>query len=427
MRVDHIPCGECVNESERGAIEHLTSKLRGFGAPHERWILLSNVPSAVNDRAIPDEIDLVCIGPSGFFVIEVKHWDRSFLKNRPTEAQHEATKLNDKVRRLVGKLKKAGIDPGFVVGRFLLTRDGARCDGQRQHYGCEFFGLSEWKQLLDVEQGVTFDDATIQRACQIIQPLAKAALTGDIRRVADVRNLELQSPREDRFHRIYRGEHARSRDKVILHLYDVSASTDTKADRVASREFDALQKLQQLPCVPRLMDSFHELPDDPGELWYFSLVDPGAPSVAERCSDRRWELAERRQFAVLALRALAEIHACDRDGVGFVHRQISPQTLLVASDNQPVFTAFDLARISGTMTVSPGAQPPTADNWIAPEVRTQGLGVADQRSDVFALCATLRLIFTGITDDEAVSASEALVAGLAEQPDQRPSLNYSYR
>ena len=59
MRVDHIPCGECVNESERVAIEHLTSKLRGLHAPHQRWILLSNVPSAVNDRAIPDEIDLV--------------------------------------------------------------------------------------------------------------------------------------------------------------------------------------------------------------------------------------------------------------------------------------------------------------------------------------------------------------------------------
>ena len=170
------------------------------------------------------------------------------------------------------------------------------------------------------------------------------------------------------------------------------------------------------------MDSFHEVPDYPGELWYFSLIDPGAPSVAERCLDRRWEPSERRQFAARALRALADIHNCNREGLRFVHRQISPQTLLVAADNQPMFTAFDLARISGTMTVLPSAEALTAANWIAPEVKAQGLGIADQRSDVFALCATLRLILNGQSDDDAVFACEALAAGLAEQPDQRPSL-----
>ena len=105
MRVDHIPCGECVNESERVAIERLIRELNGFGTPHQRWILLSNVPSAVNDRAIPDEIDLVCIGPSGFFVIEVKHWDRGFVKDRPIEVQHEATKLSASSRLKVRAIR----------------------------------------------------------------------------------------------------------------------------------------------------------------------------------------------------------------------------------------------------------------------------------------------------------------------------------
>ena len=422
MRVEAIPCGAFANESERTATEMLLQKLRGHQCG-QRWLLLTNLASAVNDRAIPDEIDLVVVGTTGLYVIEIKHWDRGFLKSRPSEVQHEATKLNDKVRRLVGKLRKGGVDPGFVVGRFLLTKDTPKLEINRPvHHGCEFFSLSEWRQLLKLDEVQIFDDAAIERACQILQPQTKLSINGDIRRIANVRNLELQSPANDRFHRIYRGDHVRSRDRVILHLYDLSASTDAKADRVASREFDALQKLQRLPYVPRLMDSFHEVPDYPGELWYFSLVNPGAPSVAERCVDRSWDLAERRSFAVLALRALAEIHACDRDGVGFVHRQISPRTLLVASDNQPVFTAFDLARISGTMTVSPAAGIQPASDWIAPEVRTQGLGVADQRSDVFALCATLRMNFDGMADDAAVITLQALTAGLAEQPDQRPSL-----
>ncbi len=190
MRIDHVPCGECVNESERIAVEHVVSKLRSHGAPRNRWIVLSNVPSAVNDRAIPDEIDLVCIGPSGFFVIEVKHWNRAFLKSNQTAVLKEATKLNDKVRRLVGKLPRAGIEPGFVAGRFLLT-----------------------------------------------------------------------SPRDERSHRVYRGEHIRARDKVILDLYDLSANDDAKLDRLASSEFEVRQKLQHLACVPRLMDLLSKTPN----------------------------------------------------------------------------------------------------------------------------------------------------------------------
>ncbi len=194
MSADHLPCGDSANESERIAIEYLLAKLRGL-FPHHRWLLLSNVPSAANDRAIPDEIDLVCIGSTGFFVIEVKHWDRAYLKSNQTVVLKEATKLNDKVRRVVTKLRRAGVDPGFVAGRFLLTREGVSRDKQPrpEFHGCKFYGLSDWKQLLDVDSGTTFDDAAIQRACRAIQPLSKVALSGDIRRIADLRNLELQS------------------------------------------------------------------------------------------------------------------------------------------------------------------------------------------------------------------------------------------
>ena len=124
MHVKHVSCGECVNESERIAVEHVLSKLRSHGAPNNRWIVLSNVPSAGNDRAIPDEIDLVCMGPSGFFVIEVKHWDRAFLKSKQTAVLDEADKLNAKVRRLVGKLRRAGNRTGLC--RWTISADQRR-------------------------------------------------------------------------------------------------------------------------------------------------------------------------------------------------------------------------------------------------------------------------------------------------------------
>ena len=50
----------------------------GYPGDH-RWILLSNVASSVNPTGVPDEIDLIAVGTTGLFVIEIKHWDRAFL------------------------------------------------------------------------------------------------------------------------------------------------------------------------------------------------------------------------------------------------------------------------------------------------------------------------------------------------------------
>ena len=58
-------------------------------------------------------------------------------------------------------------------------------ESRPEFHGCKFFGFSEWKQLLDVESGATFDEASILRASEIIQPLSNVALTGEIRRIAD--------------------------------------------------------------------------------------------------------------------------------------------------------------------------------------------------------------------------------------------------
>lgn len=147
-KIEHIPCGEFVNESERKAVEHLKTRRNSVSAT-QTWLLLSNVPSAVNDRAIPDEVDVIAIGPTGLFVIETKHWDRSYLKSHAIAVEQEATKLNNKVRRIVGKLRRAGIGPGFVAGRFLLTNDSRAWDSNRPVVlGAEFFVLSEWKRLL---------------------------------------------------------------------------------------------------------------------------------------------------------------------------------------------------------------------------------------------------------------------------------------
>ena len=146
MTVHHIPCGEYANESERTAVERLKSELARVPGI---WIILSNVPHSVTTQAVPDDVDLIVIGPSGLHVIEVKHWDSSYVASFSNTVAHEANKLANKIRRIASKLAKAHIDAGFLTGKFLLTDGNVSWSSNRLKVsGASFYGLKECKQLL---------------------------------------------------------------------------------------------------------------------------------------------------------------------------------------------------------------------------------------------------------------------------------------
>lgn len=423
LAVQHIPCGEFANESERTAVERLKADLGRIAGRHE-WIILSNLPHSVTPQAVPDDVDIVVIGPSGLHVIEVKHWDANYTSNFGNTVVHEADKLANKLRKIASKLNRATLDAGFLSGKFLLTRGNVSWKSNRPIvHGSTFFGLKETSELLQLHSLHSLSESDVQKICHTLQPLSKVALKGEVRHIATARNLERVGQASERFHRVYRGEHIRTRDKIFLHLYDLSASDDPKADELAQRHFATLQKLQKSAHVPRIMDSYQEVPHYPGELMYFSIVDPGAPSVSERTSDARWGLDARLEFARQSVDALKELHATSLRDVQFVHRHISPESLLVGANNQPVFTNFDLARISGSMTLSPNAKLNEQDlSFAAPEVLSQGIGGADQRSDTYSLCKTLSTLFSGEVTDVATKALLKLEAGMVLEPTKRSTL-----
>jgi hypothetical protein len=331
LAVHHIPCGEFANESERTAVERLKSDLGKIAAKGD-WIILSNLPHSVTTQAVPDDVDLIVIGPSGLHVIEVKHWDAAYVSCSSNTVIHEADKLANKLRKIASKLRKKNIDAGFLAGKFLLTRGNVSWKSNRPRiHGSTFFGLKESADLLEISLLKTLNEIEVQKICEILEPRSKIALKGKVRNIANARNLERVSQVSDRFHRVYRGEHIRTRDKIVLHLYDLSASDDAKSDDLARRHFETLQKLQKSAHVPRLMDSFQEVPQYPGELIYFSIVDPCAPTLENRTGDTKWEVQGRIAFASQALEALAELHASRLRDVQFVHRHISPKSLLINS------------------------------------------------------------------------------------------------
>lgn len=420
--VRHIPCGSFVNESERLAVERLTSKLRDDGGT---WILLSNLNHARSPDTRSDEIDIVVIGGPGVFVLEVKHWDAEYLRSNRSIAEHEADRIDAKAKRVAGKLRQR-LAPGFVEARLLLTRGAVRYETAKRPSprGVAVFGLSEWSELLGVGGRQRLTPSHVELAARLLEPNVKVTLAGELRSFAGLVNLERLSDRADAFHRIYRGQHPTRRDRAILHLFDLSATQEKNALELARRELDTIQRWQKSPFVPSLLDSFQEADGYPGELVFYSLVDPAAPTLAERRNDAGWDIPTRIGFAHAAVTALGQFHQPPPDSglAPLVHRRLSPRSLRVRHNNQPLFTDFNLTRLDDAQTISP-VQIDFGDllPFVAEEVRQGGLAAADARSDIAALCATLLTLFEP-GDPLADRARTLLAPGCAAEPNDRPSL-----
>ena len=419
--VRFLPCGEFVNESERLAVERLRSKLQSTGAC---WILLSNLNHSPHPTARSDEIDVVAIGPTGVQVIEIKHWDAVYLKQQSFIAEQEAERINAKAKRIAGKLRQR-FDPGFVTARLLLTRSEVRFDvGKRPVLrGVAVFGLPEWRELLDVAGPTRLTPEQIEQAAKVLEPAVKVALSGELRAFAGLINLERIPEQGDAFHRLYRGQHPTRRDRVILHLYDLSASSEKQALEMARREFETLQRWQKSPYVPSLLDSFQEVDGYPGELYFFSLVDPAAPTLTQRGQDATWDLPARLAYAREALLGLNRFHQPDDPAQGYLlHRGITPTSLRVRHNGRPLFTDFRLSRLAEAQSISAapvnfGAMTP----FVAPELLTGGLAAATPQSDVYALCALLATLFAA-TDPQSQPAREILARGCRDLPGERLTL-----
>ena len=422
MSVRHIPCGTFVNESERIAVERLKAKLQSVDS---HWVLLSNLNHAQHPRYRSDEIDIVAIGGNGVYVIEVKHWDAAYIRRNPQIAECEADRINTKAKRVAGRLRQR-LDVGFVEARLLLTRGSVRFDATKRPTirGISAFGLPEWSELLTVGGTGRLSKDQVELAAKTLEPATKVALSGDLRAFAGLVNLERQSDKEDAFHRIYRGQHPTRRDRVILHLYDLSASDQPKAMELAEREFHTIQLWQKSPFVPSLLDSFQEADGYPGEIYFYSLVDPSSPTITERREDDGWDISARLAYAISAIDALNQFHTPEDPSLTpILHRRISPRSLRVRHNNAPLFTDFAFARLQDAETISP-IETDFGDlsSFVAEEVRKTGLTVADARSDIYALCASLLTLFEA-EDPLACKVRAILQLGCSSDPTQRPSLS----
>lgn len=422
MKVEHIPCGVFANESEKLAIERIRRGLESKSGDG-KYILLSNLLFAFDSRGLSDEIDLLVICPSGIIVIEIKHWDSTYLNKNEFVVNAEAERLNNKVKRIAGKLKRHSINAGFVEGRLLLTKGAvslAKDTLSLKNKGIALYNLKDWQELLNINAPHLLDEQLMKKACAVLEPASKVALSGDIRTFGGITTLELISPQENRFHRVYKGVHLSRRDKVILNIFDLSASNEKNALEAAKREFDIIQKLQKSPYLPRLMDSFQDAKGYPGEIYFYSIVDPSAPTLEEIAEDKSISCSNRVKIAINCLHGLDELHNPTEDGCqSIVHRKLNPRNIKIKNLSMPIFTELTQAKLPDC-TISPCLSGLDVVNDDAPpEVKAGGIAMADARSDIYSLCKSLSLLFSVENCSEAL---EVLHKGIAEIPEERMPL-----
>ena len=255
-----------------------------------------------------------------------------------------------------------------------------------------------------------------------MEPKTKLSLEGDIRTFASLTNLELISPKSERFRRVYKGVHISRRDRVILNLFDLSASEEKKAFEIAKQEYETLQRLQKSPYLPRLLDSFQDAPEYPGEIYFYSVIDPITPNLRERSLDNNWPIDERLSAALKCIIALNELHnPSDIEFPPILHRCLTPANIHLKASGQPIFTELALAKLPNG-TISPYAVSFAGkEQYVAPEILINGIGAADSRSDIYSLCKSLHVLFDGIGNG-ALPTIKLLEKGFAENPDKRISL-----
>ncbi|MCY3826724.1 MAG: NERD domain-containing protein [Candidatus Dadabacteria bacterium] len=425
MKITHFPCGPASNESELKAFSRIENQLRSMEG-QEEWVLLTNLAFSVTHQLQSDEIDIVLIGTQGVHVIEVKHWTYRWVRDNRDIVEQEAEKVANKARKIGTTLRKVVENLQFVEGTFLLTQERSKVEqleGENVR-GVKFHTLKNWKEILSPQSSAILSGQQIETLSRLLEPKSGVALDGSLRRLAGYVNLELQSPKEECFHRVYTGIHSSRKDRAILHLYDLSAGRGKDPETKARREFDALLRLQVHTWAPRILDSYQDAPGYAGEMHFFTIANPAAPTIEKRGDDESWDIRARINFSLSAVRALKDLHEAGTDEEPMLHRNLNVGNILVKHDNSPIFTGFRLSKIPLDMSIA-GDVSKTAevDQWAAPEVNAGGIAAADRTSDVYSLCACLNMLFGKGNDNLSRQAADILEKGFREEREARADLS----
>lgn len=212
-----------------------------------------------------------------------------------------------------------------------------------------------------------------------------------------------------------------------------NALTASEAQTQFEQEARVLARLRH-PNLPRVIDHFVTT----AGVQYLVMDYVDGPNLAELVRARgRQTPADIAGWLGQVCDALIYLHS---QHPPVIHRDIKPQNIKLTADGRAVLVDFGLSKVgagrertaTGALGITPGFSPP----------EQYGAGHTDQRSDVYALAATLYAVLTGETPPDSVqraiqstqlvpprrynsalspSLEGALMHGLDTQPARRPA------
>lgn len=209
--------------------------------------------------------------------------------------------------------------------------------------------------------------------------------------------------------RLFRAVDTRDGREVVVKLLPASAD-DASRERFA-REIHVLGELDHPRIVP-LVDA--GVVDDAPYL-VLPLIDHG--DLADRIAreDGPLPLSLVRRIALQLCDALAYAHLR-----GVVHRDLKPANVLVDASGDVLLADFGIALSAGNERLTQAGQAIGTPEFLAPE---QALGIADMRSDVYALGLILFQLATGRLPFDARTPAQWLAAHREESPPSLRSIN----
>lgn len=161
---------------------------------------------SVDNQLKSTEVDLIAIGPTGVQVVEVKHWTSQWFNGHQPEVEDEANRIAMKAKKVATRLRHVVPQLPFVSPVILLTRDPSQIKRlvNKEVRGVRLHTLKEWRAAIGFENPRKLSDQEVRLLADVLEPRTRVAIDGSLSRLAGYINLELQTLKDQRFHRIYK-------------------------------------------------------------------------------------------------------------------------------------------------------------------------------------------------------------------------------
>jgi serine/threonine protein kinase len=404
MTAEYIPFGEPENESERLAISYLCSHL-----PNS-YKIFANLE--IKQGVEIFEIDLIIIAPHCVYVVDIKNWhgrieiyDRHWypenhqpylspLKKLRKHAKVLSTTICDTNRALQQNLSRVHIQAAV-----LMTSDDVQVIDNGDKDGDHVTYLD--KRCLKYFQSAA---CVPPQRLTIIKPYVKyveLAIRGKSQPKSSPRHylhwqVEEKLGGNDRYTE-YRATHqtmGTAEFTVRLRVYKVDPllePLERKAQqKLISTAFLAVAKIKRHPNVLPVQNYFISDTDD-----CVVLVIDDVPGQVLSQHIKKQNLNLEQKFAIVrdVLLALEHVHKH-----GVIHRNITPDSILISSDGQACLTGFDYARIPNrTGTIADEIAEDLTEYAIYQAVECQNdPSQATIQSDLFSAGLVFYTLLTGV-------------------------------